>query len=1406
MEYSTDPAGLNKEYRLELLPEKGLPAVRLMAVTGKIQKKKVFFTEKNNNASFNDDLPNPFSVATAAGLLWGVRETMIVFQKYFGWNGLNNAGKLLDVELIEENFSNAYFSTDEERIKVLGDAGINVPDVSIGAICHEFTHGVFYYRGYNTGVYSNQYLAISESLSDIFSVFVKKEVEKAASYNWICGDATKAGGFRNFENPNLTFHPDTYGDTFWQEWDDPKFNPHVNASVINHCFYHLAQGSGGPKKNFHGTPYNCVGIGVPKAIEIFWGAMDGLSTESTFFDLRKRTLEVVHKMGHPTGSELDLAVREGWKSVGLGQDLAITDVICETGKTAESIFYGQVPINTGKGDVIGDAQAGKINVLVDCVNKPQIHTLIADPTTAIHFIDSNDADQIYTIDNDEKLSKQGVTVHFATRLAHDYFQAHHNFSSMDGNGTTEIWNYVGDPLKAYSHGYNQVTKFFKYDNDNTRLSIDQIAGTYFSGIYYNVKNVQSPELGESIAVRLALADIFGLEVNNEYRVSKNQQPIWTIGADAFSGNEYLRSFSNPTLKGQLNFYKSPNWAFATPEQMAGVWTQFYYLISNGSGLNGYTNADGQTKFILKLKEGVPAKIMFTAFHKFLSDNPTFPEMALAILSSVANNGYSQKSTTWKTCKDALDCVLGQNGVNPPDLWAVDGNGDPAKEVDPLNAMFRANVLYPGKEGDRLFEVSENQAFKDELAPVYRAFQHTSEVLLPYIDEKDPGEQTSSAKFYLEGGKQYFVRSRLFSANGPGCASSIGGPLECRDLEKMTENWSTTLEVTTLPIISNVISPLENDKVDAWGSKFNWHATPGAAGYVMRVTDLSGAVPVMDRPFKSTSDESESVEIALAKERGYSWQIVATHKLGSEEGVSWDKVSKTLVKTGLTDVDIFGEWTGSISFKTSLPETPLLVPPGPADVEHVPPFGEDILLSAEEAPGATGYRYHIQDKKDDMEVPLVLYDHENLKLPDISNGKVYTWAFEPYKEATPPFITEKEFGKKYFSTFVVDYSLVPAPVLLSPVNDAVFNFGTSTPDQVFSWSPVAGAVEYDYSVDFAEDEVTDNHSSTSETSVAMDVGDVSTGAKGGFRWRVRAKAKDEKGDWIEGPYSPLSFYWLRPEKTNLKYPSDGAQTVDNHKAEFSWYEQWAPAGHLFRLWKDNVIVFEKEVFGKSITITNLEVNTDYTWDAPAMTKTPTATHFPETYTFAHFRTGNAQDEEKNGKEIKEYDPNEDEAGPGDPNDPNDPDQGSGDVFYPQLGFTVDVKDGEFADTYSYSYKVTVTSDKGYSREWNCAVNGLGVVFIPEDLFQTKVNGDLPEDTALYHFHLEITDLNGKDDSYAASPTYDFALLLYDALPAVQGKKMPLLDSIPQSGVFGGRWVGCSIDFDFEYTFSTKKPKP
>ena len=1227
----------------------------------------------NQNGPFNtmpnlNSLPgnfqHPYTSIYGLSALAHTQEFNRMTFDLFGWAGIDKGGFKTLITRVSNTAQTAAHYTDPPQTFLNVGQGINNPRISRDIIGHEFTHHISI-NSLGPGNYGPETQALNEGFANIigsalknYSADVNNPGAGFANPDWEFL-SNEQGQFNdwNFSNsPHKWTMPECYKGLFWKDEGEPGYDFDNNSIVLSKIFFRMNVGETGyiDKNPANGTfivlpliPNN------PKAtyelsLKLFFRTFtEKLSYSSTFPDVRKLMLEMADEMGYADGSHVSQQIKNAFKAAGIGDGWGFDNADCVSGpNTLAEGWNGPLPISVQLASLDNDPQGKKIHWIADCPgNEVLVETQIynpKNPDAPYYPIDLND-DGIYTVDDNLSLSKSIVTLNHGIRSSVDHFAKKFNFQALTGKGMY-IKHIIGPSGPDFIPAAHDAQ--IKSDSDPSKMTLDQIAGNYFGGIYNTVKNVQLPESKESIAIRRALMDIFGLEISNEFRLSKGDEALWTIGSELFGDGNYLRSFSNPKSKGQLNFYKGQGWDVANSDQMAGVWTQFYYLIAKGTPLNGFTNDLGQTRFFTGLEDGVPEKIMFAAFLYFLPENPTFDDMIAAVQSAILFHGYKETSGTWKKCNDALTCVIGKEFLPQPRLWAVDEDGNETKEVDPFNAQFRSDEYFSDKIEYRLFEVSQNVAFNDQVSPVYRAFQHTTEVLLPYIDEKDPGKRTNTAKFFLEEGT-YYVRSRFYSAGGPGCASSLGGNLECRAFEKMVNNWSPILQVTAVPIVTKPISPLEHDKLPAWKSAFKWQATPGAAGYFLRVTDLTGKVPVQDVPVEATSDEAEATELALAKECDYSWQITATHKLGSEEGVTWDKGLKKFIQTGLTDTDIFGTWTDPVSFLTDLPESPLLVPPGPADAEHVPPFGEDILLSAKEVPGASGYRYHIQDKKDDMEIPQVLYDHENLKLPDISDGKVYTWAFESYKDITPPFITEQEFGKKYFSTFVADYALVPAPQLLSPINDAVFKYDKAT--ELFSWSPVPGAEEYDVYSDFAEDDVNDNHNSTSETSMEKEVGGDPTGTNGGHKWRVRAKAKDEKGKWIVGPYSPMSFYWLRPPTTNLKYPLEGAQDVANDKAEFSWHEQWAPAGHLFRLYKGDQKIFEKQVFGTSITLTNLQVNTDYTWDAPAMTKTPTATHFPETYTFAHFRTTNAKDEKEDGKDIKEYDPNEEpEPEPSEPN--------------------------------------------------------------------------------------------------------------------------------------------------------------
>ncbi|MCF2491202.1 M4 family metallopeptidase [Dyadobacter sp. CY347] len=1353
--------------------------------------------------SFPINFTHPYPTVHGISVLAHSQEFNRMTYDLFGWRGVDIGGLKTVTSVITNSQQTAVTSFDPPIVVYNVGQGLVNPHLTRDVIGHELTHLVGL-SAWGQGQYNQESSSICEGIADVIGSGLKNycAIPNAPG----AGFANPDWGFliqelgldskRDFSiSPHFWSLPECYKGLFWKNPDEPGFDPHGNGMVLSKILFRMNVGEAG---YIDQNPANGTFIVLPLipnnpaatyalSLKLFFKTFtEKLSWSSTFPDVRVKMLEVAAEMGYGDGSHVSQQIKNAFKAAKIGGGWGFDNPNCVSGpKTLAQGWNGLVPINVQTASLENDPQGKKVHWIADCAdNEVFIETEIFNsksPQTHYYAIDINN-DGNYTLDDDLPLSKSIVTLNHGVRSSVDHFAKKFNFQALTGKGKY-IQHIIGPSgpdfiAKAY---FAQI----KSDSDPSKMTLDQIAGSYFEGIYNTIKTVQLPESKESIAIRKALIDIFGFEINKEYRLSKGDEVLWTIGSDLFGDGNYLRSFSDPKSKGQLNFYKGKNWDVANPDQMAGVWTQFYYLISEGTPLTGFTNENSQTRFFTGLEEGVPEKIMFAAFLYFLPANPTFDDVVAAIQSSILFHGYKETSGTWKKCNDALTCVTGKEFIPQPKLWAVDADGNEVKVVDPFNAQFRSDEYFPDKIKDRIFEVSKDAAFNDLVSPVYRAFQHTTQVLLPYIDEKDPGKRTNTAQFFLEEGT-YYVRSRHYESGGPGCASSLGGNLECRALEMMVNNWSPILQVTAAPIITKPISPLEHDKLTAWQSVFEWQATSGAAGYILRVTDLSGKVPAQDIPVEATSDEAEATELALAKERDYSWQITATHKLGSEEGVTWDKGLKKFVQTGLTDTDIFGTWTEPMSFHTDLPETPLLVPPSPANGEHVAPFGKKIFLEAKEVQGASYYRYRIQDKKDDRNMAKMLYDHENEILPDVSDGKVYTWSFEPCKEITLPFIIEQEFGKKFFSTFVIDYSLVPAPVLVSPFNDEVLEFQEQS-SHSFEWEDVLGAEQFDYTVSRTFDDavLAWADGSTYLTGESIDhARDLPDNINGGFKWRVRAKARDGKGDWIYGPYSDPFFYWLRPTKSHLNFPAQSAQDVGVDKVEFTWENQWAPDGFLFRIYENNALLFQKIVHGTSITLTNLRYDSDYTWDAPAMNITPIGTHYSADYTFRHFYTMSGTN--KGDEEIKEYDPNEvPEPKPepeDDGNDGNDT-QGTKD-----LGFTLDLDDNEGVYLGTLFFSVTVTRPDGAIDHFSYGNDVDPITFVPGS--KILGNGDLSEMAGTYLVRIELTEVYD-EHNFAEDPTYIFNLLEYDkATDQFAGKQA--------IGTITGRYVGSYIEFSFDYT--------
>jgi hypothetical protein len=150
LEYSTDPQGNNKVYRLQTLPENGFPGIILLGTEFGISK---YFEDKAPHDDLYTDNATPFLSVEAVQSHYGFQRVMKEFSQRFGWKGIDGAGvKSVNIYMVntdetpdEPAIQASYINNDYFKFgRSLNGAKpfINTMEV----IAHEFSHAIFYHR------------------------------------------------------------------------------------------------------------------------------------------------------------------------------------------------------------------------------------------------------------------------------------------------------------------------------------------------------------------------------------------------------------------------------------------------------------------------------------------------------------------------------------------------------------------------------------------------------------------------------------------------------------------------------------------------------------------------------------------------------------------------------------------------------------------------------------------------------------------------------------------------------------------------------------------------------------------------------------------------------------------------------------------------------------------------------------------------------------------------------------------------------------------------------------------------------------------------------------------------------------------------------------------------------------
>jgi hypothetical protein len=140
---------------------------------------------------------------------------------------------------------------------------------------HELTHGV---TQHTSGLRGGQADAINEGMSDVFGKFIgltAGDPDDAGANRWAIGAGSAIGVIRDMRNPQRFQQPDRVNGPFWVT-DNP--DPHANDGVVNKAAFLITDGA-----TFNGRTVR--GLGVAKAVQVWWGVENLLTPRATFQDV-----------------------------------------------------------------------------------------------------------------------------------------------------------------------------------------------------------------------------------------------------------------------------------------------------------------------------------------------------------------------------------------------------------------------------------------------------------------------------------------------------------------------------------------------------------------------------------------------------------------------------------------------------------------------------------------------------------------------------------------------------------------------------------------------------------------------------------------------------------------------------------------------------------------------------------------------------------------------------------------------------------------------------------------------------------------------------------------------------------------------------------------------------------------
>jgi Zn-dependent metalloprotease len=239
--------------------------------------------------------------------LYGAEQEATMLSSWLGRNGMNGSGSAWPIR-VGLNDLNAFYDGTQVQI------GHNQAGAWIGAtdvIAHEMGHGV---DDHTPGGISRR--GTQEFVADVFGASTETFANNPNDApDFLVGEEVNlvgSGPIRNMYNPSLLGDPNCYSSSI------PNTEVHAAAGPGNHWFYLTAIGSNAAGKPVSPTcnSTTVTGIGVQKALKIFYGAMLMKTTSSGYPRYRLWTLQSA-KNNFPGSCTEFNTVKAAWNAISV---------------------------------------------------------------------------------------------------------------------------------------------------------------------------------------------------------------------------------------------------------------------------------------------------------------------------------------------------------------------------------------------------------------------------------------------------------------------------------------------------------------------------------------------------------------------------------------------------------------------------------------------------------------------------------------------------------------------------------------------------------------------------------------------------------------------------------------------------------------------------------------------------------------------------------------------------------------------------------------------------------------------------------------------------------------------------------------------------------------------------------